>query len=305
MTESATPTYLETIEIHGRDFQKHSIENGVYYVPVDEGECEEDRLSLQHKTLYHVFGDKLFLPPLEYPRRILDCGYGPGDWAVDMATTYSHSEVIAMDIYPGYDLPSEPENLERHAWNLNDQLVPTYERDSFDLIHSRCVGPGIKTDRWAGYLRDLRRLLARGGYLQVAEFNYNIQSHSGLLTNNHDLQKWSQAYTSAMRGLDRNPNIGGHLEAKLREAGLSDVAGRCFQIPIGIWPTDPRQRKIGEWNQNNMNSMLDSHALWPITTRLGWTRQQVGWLTEGAKQEMHHANLRLYIRLYVAWGKKR
>jgi hypothetical protein len=39
-----------------------------------------------------VFG-KLFFPQLEYPKRVLECGYGSGSWAVTMAQMYVDSEV--------------------------------------------------------------------------------------------------------------------------------------------------------------------------------------------------------------------
>jgi hypothetical protein len=40
-----------------------------------------------------LFNDRLFFPPLDYPRRILELGYGRGNWAVNMAQMYQESEV--------------------------------------------------------------------------------------------------------------------------------------------------------------------------------------------------------------------
>jgi hypothetical protein len=54
---------------------------------------EEERLIQQYRVFYELFDGKLFFPPLQYPRRILDCGYGQGNWAVTMAQTYHQSEV--------------------------------------------------------------------------------------------------------------------------------------------------------------------------------------------------------------------
>ena len=36
MAEEADSEYTDTIEVHGREFQRYSYENGIYYVPVDE-----------------------------------------------------------------------------------------------------------------------------------------------------------------------------------------------------------------------------------------------------------------------------
>jgi hypothetical protein len=84
------------------------------------------------------------------------------------------------------------------------------------------------------------------------------------------------------------------------------------------------QRNIGILNLENIDAFLDSHAIWPFTQvpALGWSSDQVGWLTQRAKQEARDDNLKLYIELlvtvslinpsqtyipfsYVAWGRKR
>jgi hypothetical protein len=58
---------------------------------------EEERLEVQHNVIQRLFAelspDALFFPPIDYPTRILDCGYGRGQWAVAMAETYTDSRV--------------------------------------------------------------------------------------------------------------------------------------------------------------------------------------------------------------------
>lgn len=131
-----------------------------------------------------------------------------------------------------------PDNLEISFWDLNDRLTETFERETFDLIHSRCVGPGIKKDRWNGYIRDIARLLRRGGWVQMAEYYYHIQSDNGRLTEEHSIYKWAQTYRAVMEHyLDRDPRVGRSLAEKLERAGLRDIHARAFQIPIGSWST--------------------------------------------------------------------
>jgi Methyltransferase domain len=207
---------------------------------------------LEHMMFTELF-DKLYFPPIDYPSQVLECGYGCGSWAVTMAQVFAESEVClllfspvcsgadfiqqvtAIDVFPA-DLPDEPDNLEREIWNLNDPLTPTYRSHHYDLVHSRCVGPGIKKDRWRGYIRDLARLCSRGGWVQCAEWYYNIQSDSGRLNEQHYIYKWGEAYRSAMES-DRDPRVGRTLASRLREAGLTNVDERSFRVPIGDWPT--------------------------------------------------------------------
>jgi hypothetical protein len=193
------------------------------------------------------------------------------------------------------------------------------------------VGPGIHKDRWNTYIRELKRLLKHGGWLQCAEYYYNVQSDSGRLTENQELYRWGQGYRAAMER-DRDPRVGRTLGDKLRHAGFTDVNTRSFHIPIGDWPTgivhphplslcllvesrrnrcnfihtfgwltvmqpDARQKAIGIRNRQNLEEMLESHAILPFTQRLGWTPEQVGWMVDGAKQEMQDPRLRLYLPL--------
>lgn len=47
---------------------------------------------------FELIGRKLFLPPVEYPMRILDCGAGFGNWACAMAEYFESSQVRWLPI---------------------------------------------------------------------------------------------------------------------------------------------------------------------------------------------------------------
>ena len=59
--------------------------------PSDQEEAE--RLEFQHQVLNRVFDNRLIFPPVPRLRRILDCGYGAGSWAVDVAERHPDCEV--------------------------------------------------------------------------------------------------------------------------------------------------------------------------------------------------------------------
>lgn len=58
-------------------------------------------------------------------------------------------------------------------------------------------------------------------------------------------------------------------------------------------------RTLGMDNLEQMDLMLDSHAVLPFTTRLQprWTTDDVKRLTDGARVEMRNDALKLYIPL--------
>lgn len=83
------------VNIHGRVFQKISIDDRIYFAPIANDEREEDRLTAQHEIMSRLFGGALFSPHIRLrdPQKILDCGYGGGDWCVQFAEEYEDCEV--------------------------------------------------------------------------------------------------------------------------------------------------------------------------------------------------------------------
>ncbi|KAF2661943.1 S-adenosyl-L-methionine-dependent methyltransferase [Lophiostoma macrostomum CBS 122681] len=257
---------------------------------------EEERLEVQHDVIFRFSENRLYFPSVEDPEKILDCGYGRGDWAVAVAEEYEDCEVTGIDIYPIL-IADQPSNLFLFGYNLNDRLndPEVFERNAYDLIHSRFVGPGIKANRWASYVRDMKALMKPNGWLQMVEYYPNIQSWSGRLTSQSALTRWYQAYVSAMERSNRNPRIGQRLQSYMTEAGLRDVGGSILHLPIGGWDPDPARAAVGRDNVDVVGELLDSLAIWPFTEQLGWTAAQVQTLTAAARAEIRDASLKLYI----------
>ncbi|KAF2019332.1 S-adenosyl-L-methionine-dependent methyltransferase [Aaosphaeria arxii CBS 175.79] len=292
---------LRIVNIHDRDFQKYSVDNRIYCVPVDD--YEEERLHLQHELLLRVCDQKLFFPPIEYPLSVLDCGYGRGEWAVAMAENYEECEVTGIDIYP-ISLPDEPDNLDLFGYNLNDRLTEVCNRNSYDLVHSRFVAPGIKANRWPSYTRDMKALLKPNGWVQMMEYYPNIQSDNGRLSRQSALTKWWRKYAAAMEAMNRNPRIGTRLQDLMRDAGLRDVRGTALHLHIGDWDQDPVKASIGRDNAEQVRELLESLAVWPLPELPDWDITKVNALVDDARAEIRDRTLKLYITVYVAWGRR-
>jgi hypothetical protein len=58
----------------------------------------------------------------------------------------------------------------------------TFQPSYFDLVHSQNMATGIHANRWTQYLRDMFRVLRGGGWCQMVEIYYNVQSDNGSLT---------------------------------------------------------------------------------------------------------------------------
>jgi len=121
-----------------------------------------------HGVLQRVFDDRLIFPPISSPRRILDCGYGTGHWAMQVALQYPRCQVcfaasmhLAMSAtilklsctrqVIGVDISSHmtPEEADRPA-NFEPQMDDLNSR--YAAIRLAKAGHG-----WYGCVLSLRR----------------------------------------------------------------------------------------------------------------------------------------------------
>jgi hypothetical protein len=135
------------------------------------------------------------------------------------------------------NLPDQPENLTLFGYNLNDRLrdPEVFQSRAYDLIHSRFVSQGVKANRWASYIGDIKLLLRPGGWVQMMEYYPIIQSDNGRLTDQAAVRRWWQSYESSMRRMNRDPRIGPRLQQLLVQKGFRDVRVDIERLPIGGW----------------------------------------------------------------------
>ncbi|TRX98333.1 hypothetical protein FHL15_000978 [Xylaria flabelliformis] len=268
----------ETFYLHNRLFQRYAIDNNTYFVPVDEvchtlpiDEREQKtneankrrvqdetlRLRLQHSVLTMMFDNRFIFPPIDTPRRVLDCGFGTGEWALQVAWEHPRCEVRGIDITPHHHNPEE--GLENLYLDIDDLNMPL-------------VAGGINTERWTGYIRDIFRSLRPGGWVQMAEIDFNAQSDNGALADNSALRQWSQTYLFAMEQC-KNPRAPRRLGGWLRNAGFTDVDERMIPLPMCAWSDNQRDYDIGAANQENVRMLLSSVALYPFTHYLRYAPQ--------------------------------
>ncbi|KAK6085765.1 UMTA methyltransferase [Seiridium cupressi] len=254
----------ETFEYHGRLYHRLSRDSRASFVPVDEQESQ--RLVTMHSIITMKMGG-LIIPEASALRRVLDCGTGNGCWAIDVAQNYPNCEVHAVDVSTLMMPFGSPPNLFQYQCDLNEPIP--YDDGYFDLVQSRMVSGGINANRWNRYVREIKRILVRRGWVQMMEVYLNAQCPSGDYPGDGALRQWSSKYLAAMSQLGKDPRAGMRLGTMLRAAGFGSVEETSFELPMCDWPTDPQERQLGAWNQSNVSELLESHALWPLTSRRG------------------------------------
>ncbi|KAE8400717.1 S-adenosyl-L-methionine-dependent methyltransferase [Aspergillus pseudonomiae] len=233
---------------------------------------EAERLELQHQVFNKVFDNRLIFPPIPQPQKILDCGYGTGSWAIE--TAEQHPRCKVDDLNRPFTFP------------------PNY----FDLVHSRLLATGINRDRWPSYIRDIQRVLKPGGWVQLVEIYFNVQSDNGSITEQHALRQWSTQLMGSLEEV-KDLRVGTRLRNLLTAAGLTEVDARMIPLPLSAWSNDPRMRDIGAKNRDNVKKLLPALGLYPFTQRLRMPPQQFAELIARAQQEADTHNLKAYFPL--------
>ncbi|KAK8868636.1 S-adenosyl-L-methionine-dependent methyltransferase [Apiospora arundinis] len=305
--ESTLPVLPEEhfvrVVYNGREYHQLSLSSNAYLAPIDEVEVE--RLQMTHDMFSLVFDDRLIFPEITPLRRVLDCGTGTANWAVEVARREPQSQVYGVDVstemMPMYGY--YPVNLHLEQADLNEGLA--YHDNTFDLVHSRLVAGGIDAEKWPEYIRDLHRVLVPGGWVQMVEIYFNAQSDGGHLSDNHALSHWSRHYLSAMESAGKDPRAGLKLDHWMREAGFTRMEMREITLPMCGWSHNERDFGIGVANQENVSRLLSSLALYPCTAIQDMTIEEFHLLVGQARQEAAALGLKPYFKAYVVVGMKR
>ncbi|EPE10687.1 umta methyltransferase [Ophiostoma piceae UAMH 11346] len=291
--------YTETVTYHGREYQRYSIENNVYFSPIDEDEIE--RQSIAHEAFRSIFDDRLIFPPVRRLRKLLDCGFGSGSWACEVAQQHPECEVLGIDVSPHLAPEDELPNLDLQVDDLNRRF--TFETGEFDFVHSQMVAGGIDSARWRSYMRDIFRVLRPGGWCQLAEIYFQAQSDNGSLTDDHALRHWSRLYLQAI-GQYKDPRAPTRLDSLLRSAGFTEIEVNVIQVPMCGWPADARMKQAGCINRENVQRTLSSQAMYLFTEKLRMPYDQAQVLIAQARLEADNPAFKAYFPLYVCIGRK-
>ncbi|CEJ88117.1 hypothetical protein VHEMI04615 [[Torrubiella] hemipterigena] len=301
-TDSGVPeerVLRETVHYCNRVYQRYSIDNELYWAPVDEEEIH--RMQALHLAINVALDGNLTIPVLGEPQRILDCGCGSADWAIAAANKYPKCDVKAVDICPQLLPNSVPSNLQLIIDDLNGRF--TFRSSYFSFVHSQMVAEGISANRWENYVRDIYRVLKPGGWCQLSELYLNAQSDNGTLAADSALSRWSAGYLRGSQ-LQKDPRIATKLGNLLKVAGFAEIKCQMFKMPMSAWSNDAREQTIAQTSVNAIQSMLYSVGLYPFTRKQGLSTVDFEQLVHDARDEAKDPARKAYFSLYMWTARK-
>ncbi|KAK1252448.1 hypothetical protein MKX08_003635 [Trichoderma sp. CBMAI-0020] len=257
---------------------------------------------------------------------ILECGFGAGDWSVDVAEQYPDAELcrfsieaatsLAVRTSEGYAKPQAIVDnlmewmtcvvamlmkLQVIGLDISPHMIPEELPDNLDLQvddlnADQLMAGGIRASRWQSYMKDIYRVLQPGGWCQMVEMYLNAQSDNGTLSPDHALSRWSSGYLDAMHP-QKDPRAALRLKDWMTSAGFVDIESRLLTLPMCPWPSDPRDHEIGTLNAGIVSQLLYSLGLYPFTKMRDMPLEDFQLMVAQARNESTNPSYRAYFPL--------
>ncbi|KAG0702268.1 hypothetical protein DFH29DRAFT_830611 [Suillus ampliporus] len=208
------------------DGQIHPVAKSLYILPTDER--ERKRLEVQNEVLRHAFGDRTVFAPIKLHAgdKVLDSGTGSASWLLDCYNANKDVTFRGIDlktsIFPELD---DEQKQQIHLDAGNVLQLPSNWTGKFQLLNQRLLIAALSQENWNTALREIYRVLAPGGWVQLVESGHCV---SGEATRKHYamLQDLFAKRGLLFNCIDHIPNI-------LKDTGFDNITAQRHEIRVG------------------------------------------------------------------------
>ncbi|KAJ5508517.1 hypothetical protein N7527_010660 [Penicillium freii] len=278
----------------------HAYRHGQYPFPNDQE--EQDRLALAHHLFKLLTGGNLNRAPINgtNPRRILDIGTGPGEWALEMAEDYPQADIIGTDLSPIQ--PSwAPPNCRFFIDDAESDWTFS-PGEKFDYIHARALAGGIGD--WPKLLKQAYQHLKPGGWFEAQEFESMAWSDDGTHENATAINSWAELLTQSSKKFGKPMDVAPMISRWMTEQGFANVTDDIYKSPVGGWPKNRRYKDIGRICKVAVLEIIEPYTLALFTRVLGLSYQDTQEYMDKARAELMSNSHHLYVRFHFVYGQR-
>ncbi|RHZ88800.1 hypothetical protein Glove_21g368 [Diversispora epigaea] len=206
---------------------------------------ESERVKRKHFVLKHIFERNFSAPVhdlLTNGCRVLDVGCGPGTWILDMASEYTRSSFVGLDIFPMFPSEIKPNNTDFVMEDVRNNLP--FESNYFDYIFLGDMGFCFTDYEFDCVVTECRRILKPGGWIEFQESSRKLTNRGPCIEKfgsmAHKIFESKKIKTThySQNDLKKVPNI-------------TNINEDVKPIPLGSWGG-----KLGEEYQEVMVTAL-------------------------------------------------
>lgn len=281
-----------SIEEYGRTY--HSYKEGTYFLPNDGD--EQDRLDMQHEGINTLLDGKLAWAPIDQPKRVLDIATGTGIWAIQFARKNPQATVIGTDlslIQPKDVLPNVhffKEDAENDEWTHDEQ---------FDYIHIRMIFTCF--DDFGKILLNAYKYLKPGGWIEIQDHIPEVLSPDGTSVGSA-YEKFGIHVMKGLANVGRDATRIRYMDEMLQMSGFIDIKEHILPYPVGGWPEDAKNKRVGQFSAVNVRKGLEASVKMLIAG--GLTELEADDLMHEARGDLQSGRVHGYMPFYVVYGRK-
>lgn len=116
--------------------------------------------------------------------------------------------------------------------------------------------------------------------------------------------RWCRLMERAAERRGRSLKLATDSKSYLSSVGLQDITETVYNLPIGTWPQDEKQKLIGSYMLLNGTQGLDGLSTVMFTQALGWSLESTKEFVELVKAQIRDDSIHKFLDLYVVCGQK-
>jgi ubiquinone/menaquinone biosynthesis C-methylase UbiE len=285
-----------------------------YFINPEEA-AETERLLLQDRSVTQAMGG--LLPTsldAQQIHTVLDLACGPGGWALEVARTYPHIEVVGVDISEKMiryvQVQARLGGLDNASFQVMNILDPlSFPEDAFDLVNARLISSFVPVRTWPSLLQECKRITSPGGTIRITEAEWSF-------TNGKGCEEFAARLTHAMwlDGKSFSPD-GRRMGATLalgrlfRENGLTDIERHAYSLEYSFGTRHAYSLEYSFGTKNHeiwyQNTMTAYPLLLPFLLKMGViTQEEFEHLYTQIDQEMQEPDFLGEFFLLGVFGRK-
>ena len=171
----------------------------------------------------------------------------------------------------------------------------TYSK-TFDYIHSRLIVLGTRD--WNKVFRQSFEHLKPGGWVEYQEGILKVFCEDPTAKETHFQSISDDIHEAGQKiGVDSRCPAHASFGEGIKKAGFVNHQMITFRWPIGEWPEDEKERKIGPWAKRNLLHGVPAASLAFLTRIAGLSREEVEMRSAHLKNEFNDPSVHQYIMM--------